>query len=380
MTTELGEYFGGWRRRALLILLPAVAIVTTVVASAERATLYEASVDVVVPDAIGSSASSTSVYVANFRFSATSPGVTSVVAKETGLSASSFVDDIAVEQVGLAGVIRVTARHPDAGKAEELAQIVSRETVLSLLRPTVAAARVVVDRAQTRYNGTLARIDSFITANGPITPDLRADHESSVVLNLERQREAALAIGDFATVAIVDAQRVGALVRFRQAQAALRTFGPLSQDRDRAQTQLLEAEQDLADAQIGFEQARAREPSLIGPAVPESNLQEIAQAGLLAGAAGLVLAVGVVVALEQLRRRSLFRPAPAGEGAADDQVERPRDYEDRAATDARRDRVDATADGGRRRGGNGDRVPARADEEVRAPAHARRVQPLDRNN
>ncbi|MEJ5915163.1 hypothetical protein [Pseudokineococcus sp. 1T1Z-3] len=325
---EIGDWLRG-RTWALVVLLlvPLVAGGAATAVAAARPALPGATATVEVPALVGASgaafsgSSAVDQYAAAVVSAATGPRARQAAAEASGLSQGAVGRGLDVRRdAGSSRVlVRWTAADDQVGEqvATGVVDSVVATAADAVFGAPVAIAEQRLTEARERFAEASRQVSEVGAEAGVADPRQAYSSQLSLVNSLVTQTAAAQARG----------QGVGALeTALAQARAGLEPYPPLLAELDRLEGEQDVAERLLQDAQADLDEARD-EQAAAEPAVTTTTRSTavgglrpaVADAGLPAAAAGLVLAVLLVVLVESVRgRRRRARGEVSGEQLFDD--------------------------------------------------------------
>lgn len=314
---EIADYLKVARRRLIMLIvvpLLAGALAAAYILLSPRP--YTATAYVSAPSLVGGQFSAydgprgAEQFVNDFTATATSPAVANAVAGQTDASAQDVMENTAVTRVGLSSRVELTYTSPDRDQADSVVNEVAVRTIEQMFGPPVRLAQARVDAAAKSLHQANQAAADFAPDNGSLPVDQRYAALTEQISRLQEQQ----AIYD-AQGLTFQADALGETIDEKQATlAGLTTVNTRYQDllaeREAAQASLAAAHQKLAEARAQLaaadpDQAVQALPARMQPLAPVLAARTLTAVGM-----GLLLAIGLVVVLELLARRS-----PAAEPA-----------------------------------------------------------------
>ena len=317
---EIGDYLRVIRRRLwVLILVPVLAAGTVAAVVLLQPPRYRAVATVAAPALVGGSAGNqysgptgVRVFVANFTAALTAPQVLSKVAAQTRISEETARDDLTAKPIAESSLIDVTYVSPDKALAAAVPRAASSETINFLFQTQVDLARKSVAEADKAVADVRKKVADYTRKTGFVNPETAYDQYQVNLLQLQQSQMQAQARGDTSA-----AESLGAAIK--QTQATLDRLFPqvdayrdLVQQQDQAQSRRNDQQRILEAA---LAQSRAADPKLaveVSDPVQLSRPAALIRQGGVAFAAGLFLAIAIVILLEIVPR-----PSAAAEPAAE---------------------------------------------------------------
>lgn len=316
---EIKDYLATIRRRLwLLVLPPLVAGLAVLAMAASTPAEFRATATVAAPALIGTTGTAyagpngAKAFVSDFTAVVRTDRIVQKVALATGVAASRINRDLTVRQVGSSTLMQVTFRSSRKGEAATVAMAAAGEVMRFLPSSQVSLSDSLVEQAQKAAGAVQAELDAFVVESGVVIPDRDYQVKAQQVSDLERQSLEAAARGDGEAAARIAAALPPKRTELIALASKVATYSALEDRRNRAQTQLAEAEASLQLA-LAFEQASNPEAVVtVGPTREISRANAAAQKAAVAVGASLFLAIGLVVLLEPAGRRHLRMPRSDG--------------------------------------------------------------------
>jgi Chain length determinant protein len=315
---EIGDYLLVIRRRLwILILVPVLAAGTVAAVVLLQPPRYRAVATVAAP--VGGTAgdqysgpNGVRVFVANFTAALTAPQVLSKVAKQTHISEAAARDGLSAQPISESSLIEVTYVSTDKALAASVPRAASSETIRFLFQPQVDLAQESLAAAAKAVDDAQKKIADYTKKTGNVDPEQAFQQSQQELARLQQRQLDAQAKGDTS-----EAANLGAEIEKLQVQRnTLASQWDAYQDLVRQEDQ---AEKRRSDLQGRLDQllaqSKAADPrSVVSVSDPKrlSGLAALIRQGGVAFAAGLFLAIAVVILLEVVRR-----PSAAAEPAAE---------------------------------------------------------------
>ena len=322
---EIGDYLRVIRRRLwILFLVPVLAAGVVGALLFTQPPRYHAVATVAAPALIGGSANNqysgpngVRVFVADFAAALTAPQVVSKVAEQTKASEEDLKSNLSAQPIQESSLIEVTYTDTDRARAAAVAKAASSQTMNFLFQGQVDLARRTVNTAEKAVADVRKKITAFIARTHIVDPEQTYGLQERNLLLLQQRQLEAQAQGDTTMAA-----RLGEAIQDQQAKLArlaplVTSYRDLVQQRDEAVTRRNQLQQDFEGL---LAQSRAANPeSVITVSEPEklSRMTAFAKQGGVAVAAGLFLAIAIVLLLELVRR-----PAGTELGAGEAELDR----------------------------------------------------------
>jgi capsular polysaccharide biosynthesis protein len=317
---EIGDYLRVIRQRLwVLVLVPVLAAGTVAALVLLQPPRYRAVATVAAPALVGGSAGNqysgpngVRVFVANFTAALTAPQVLSKVAKQTHISEAAARDALSAQPISESSLIEVTYVSTDKALTAAVPRAASSATIEFLFQTQVDLARKSVAEAEKAVAEARKKVDDYTRKIGNVDPEQTHQQYQQIIVRLQQSQWEAQARGDTSA-----AERLGATIE--QGRATLARLGPqvdayqdLVQQQEQTQTRRNDLQRSLEQL---LAQSRAADPRLVvsvSDPVQLSRLAALIRQGGVAFAAGLFLAIAVVILLEVVRR-----PSAAAEPAAE---------------------------------------------------------------
>ena len=325
---ETVSYLSIIRRRLwVLVLVPVLAVGAVVAWELRRPPQYSATATVAAPAAVGgpstnqySGVNAPRAFVADFSGAVTSPMIVNQVAERTGAAPAAIKDGLEVSQIGSSSLVQLTYTGP---RRDRVASVVNEsaaatirflfQTQVTLAQKTVGEARKAVDRA----NDALA---SFYKQTGQVLPDEAYRIAAQQVADLQREQASARAGGETTKAASLQSTIDARKAEVAKLAPQVATYQGLVERRTQAFNRLNVLEEGMERAQAQYSAADPEAIVVVGQVQQASRLPALVRKAAPAAGAGLFLAVGIVLLLELLSRRSYDEGpdhAPMGSSARD---------------------------------------------------------------
>jgi Mrp family chromosome partitioning ATPase len=317
---EIGDYLRVIRQRLwVLVLVPVLAAGTVAALVLLQPPRYRAVATVAAPALVGGSAGNqysgpngVRVFVANFTAALTAPQVLSKVAKQTHISEAAARDGLSAQPISESSLIEVTYVSTDKALAAAVPRAASSATIEFLFQTQVDLARKSVAEADKAVDDARKKVTDYTTTTGFVNPEKAYELYQGNLLQLQNSLAQAQARGDTSTAANLRAA-------IEETQATLNRLAKQVPDYQDLVQQQQQAQSRRSDLQRSLEQllaqSRAADPrSVVSVSDPVrlSRLAALIRQGGVAFAAGLFLAIAIVILLEIVRR-----PSAAAEPAAE---------------------------------------------------------------
>jgi capsular polysaccharide biosynthesis protein len=329
---EIDNYLRVIRRRLwILLLVPLLAAGGVTAWLLRQPQQYEATATVAAPTVLGTSTVSpysggggSKAFVADFRAAITSPLIVDKVVQETGAKAADVTGGIVAGSIGDSSLVQVTYRTANRDQAASVAQSAASHTIRFLFQTQVTLARRTVAEGQKAVDKINAQLGDFFKKTGQVLPDDTYRIKAQQVSDLEKEQASAEATGESSTGSALES-------KIAERKAELATLAPqvaeyqgLVDRREQAMTRINLLEEGLERAQAQYNAADPRAVVTVGQVDKVAVVPQLVKTAVPAFAAGLILAVCIVLLLELLgasRSRSDARyPVQAPPGYARSQT------------------------------------------------------------
>jgi hypothetical protein len=198
--------------------------------------------------------------------------------------------------------MQVMYQTPKGKEAVKVAQAAAAETVQFLFRTQVQLAEQPVAGAQKALAEAQGAIADLSKQTGLVVPDKDYEVRAQQVATLQSAQAQAIASGQGAAASRLQSQ----IDQQKQALAAMgdkvQQYQALADRKDVAVTQLNQAQTNLQLAQGQLAAADPKRVVTVSQTHPVSIIGDVIQKGMVSVFAGLILAVGIIAALELLER------------------------------------------------------------------------------
>jgi capsular polysaccharide biosynthesis protein len=299
---EIGSYLSVIRRRLwILVLVPLLAAGGVVAWQLRQGPLHEATATVAAPTVLGTSTVSpylggggSKAFVADFRAAITSPLIIVKVAEETGAQPTDIKNGIVAGSIGDSSLVQVTYRTDKENQAAPVAQSAASHTIRFLFQSQVTLAGKTVAEAQKAIDKVNRELSDFYKKTGQVLPEEAYRIKAQQVSDLEREQASA---GGLESRIETSRQELAALA------PQVAEYQSLTDRKEQALTRMNLLEEGLERAQAQYNAADPRAVVTVGPTEKVPVLPELVKTAVPAFAAGLILAVCIVVLLELATRR-----------------------------------------------------------------------------
>ena len=307
---EIGSYLRVIRRRLwILVLVPLLAAGGVAAWMLRQGPQHEATATVAAPTVLGTSTVSpylggggSKAFVADFRAAITSPLIVGKVAEETGAKPADIKNGIVAGPIGDSSLVQVTYRTSEEAQAAPVAQSSASHTIRFLFQSQVTLAGKTVAEAQKAIDKVNRELSDFYRKTGQVLPEEAYRIKAQQVSDLEREQASAGAGGETTTASglqsrIEDSKRELAALAPQVAE-----YQSLKDRKEQALTRINLLEEGLERARAQYNAADPRAVVIVGPSEKVDMVPEVVKAAAPAFAAGLILAVCIVLLLELATR------------------------------------------------------------------------------
>ncbi len=308
---EIGSYLQVIRRRLwILLLVPLLAAGGVSAWLLRQPPQYEATATVAAPTVLGTSTVSpysggggSKAFVADFQAAITSPLIVVKVAEETGARATDVKGGLVAGPIGDSSLVQVTYRTTNRDRAAPVAQSAASHTIRFLFQTQVILARKTVAEGQKAIDRVNAELAAFYKKTGQVLVDEAYRIKAQQVSDLEREQASAEASGESSTGSALES-RIDERKRELAALAPqVAEYQALVDRKEQALTRINLLEEGLERAQAQYDAADPRAVVTVGPVEKVAIAPELVKTAAPAFAAGLILAVCIVLLLELVRGR-----------------------------------------------------------------------------
>jgi len=317
---EIGDYLRVIRQRLwVLVLVPVLAAGTVAALVLLQPPRYRAVATVAAPALVGGSAGSqysgpngVRVFVANFTAALTAPQVLSKVAKQTHISEAAARDALSAQPISESSLIEATYVSTDKALAAAVPRAASSETIRFLFQSQVDLAQKSVAAADKAVTDAKKKVADYTRKIGMLDPEQTYQLYQQNLPKLQQSRDEAQARGDTSAAASLGVKIEEARTQLAKLAPQVTAYQDLVQQEEQTLTRRNDLQRSLDQL---LAQSTAADPRLVvSVSDPErlSRLAALTRQGGVAFAAGLFLAIAVVILLEVVRR-----PAVAAEPTAE---------------------------------------------------------------
>lgn len=304
---EIVDYLKLARRRLwVIVLVPLLAAAAVLGYHYATPQAYRASAYVFMPSVVSGASTQyaggtgAANWANAFSATATSPIVTRTVAASTGVPAKEIANGIAVSQQQQSWQLEVDYTGTNPAVASQVVKGVASQTANALFAPQVAQAKQAVARAQANLLALNKQLLAAAAQSGSTTPAQFYMTQLTYLGKLKQQQAAAVANGDTATAAALNAKIAVAKTQLDSLQGQVADYRNLIAKKRSAVGVLAKAQQDLQTVTSQFSGISAKHAVTLLP-VAAVGLSSVLLKGVLpAMIAALLLAFCAVAALELL--------------------------------------------------------------------------------
>jgi len=297
------------RRKNILVAVPVLAVLLVVGFIVAKPKQFQATATVAAPALVGgastnqySGANGPKSFVSNFEAAVTSPPIVDAVARETGASKGRVKAGLSANEIGSSSLMQVTYATPKHKEAVKVAQAAAAETVQFLFRTQVQLAEQPVASAQKALADAQAAIADLSKQTGLVVPDKDYEVRAQQIATLQSAQAQAIASGQGSTAARLQTQIDQQKAALAEMGDKVQQYQALTDRKDVAVTQLNQAQSALQLAQGQLAAADPQRVVTVSQVHPVSVIGDVIQKGMVSVFAGLILAVGIIAALELLER------------------------------------------------------------------------------
>jgi capsular polysaccharide biosynthesis protein len=299
---EISSYLSVIRRRLwILLLVPLLAAGGVAAWMLRQGPQYQATATVAAPTVLGTSTVSpylggggSKAFVADFRAAITSPLIVTKVAEETGAKPADIKNGLVAGPIGDSSLVQVTYRTHNDTQAASVAQSAASHTIRFLFQSQVTLAGKTVAEAQKAIDKVNGELSGFYRKTGQVLPEEAYRIKAQQVSDLEREQASA---GGLESRIETSRKELAALA------PQVAEYQSLTDRKEQALTRMNLLEEGLERARAQYNAADPRAVVTVGPTEKVPVLPELVKAAVPAFAAGLILAVCIVVLLELATRR-----------------------------------------------------------------------------
>jgi capsular polysaccharide biosynthesis protein len=308
---EIDSYLSVIRRRLwILLLVPLLAAGGVAVLLLTQGPQYQATATVAAPTVLGTSTVSpylggggSKAFVADFRAAITSPLIVIKVAEETGAKPADIKNGLVAGPIGDSSLVQVTYRTHNDTQAASVAQSAASHTIRFLFQSQVTLAGKTVAEAQKAIDKVNRELSDFYRKTGQVLPEDAYRIRAQQLSDLEREQASAGAGGETTTASGLESRIENSRKELAALAPQVAEYQSLTDRKEQALTRMNLLEEGLERARAQYNAADPRAVVTVGPTEKVPVLPELVKAAVPAFAAGLILAVCIVVLLELATRR-----------------------------------------------------------------------------
>jgi capsular polysaccharide biosynthesis protein len=310
---ETVSYLSIIRRRLwILLVVPLLAVGAVAAWELRQPPKYSATATVAAPAAVGgpstnqySGANAPRAFVADFSGAVTSPLIVNQVAEKTGAAPAAIKDGLEASQIGSSSLVQLTYTGPRRDQVTPVVNEAAAATIRFLFQTQVTLAQKTVGEARKAVDRANAALTSFYKKTGQVLPDEAYRIAAQQVADLQREQASARAGGETTKAASLQSA-----INARKAEVAklapqVATYQGLVDRRTQALSRVNVLEEGMERAQAQYSAADPEAIVVVGPVQRVSRLPALVRRAAAAVGAGLFLAVGIVLLLQLLSRRSV---------------------------------------------------------------------------
>jgi capsular polysaccharide biosynthesis protein len=315
---EIDNYLSVIRRRLwILVLVPLLAAGGAAAWLLRNGPQYEATATVAAPTVLGTSTVSpylggggSKAFVADFRAAITSPLIVVKVAEETGAAPADIKNGIVAGPIGDSSLVQVTYRTSEEAQAAPVAQSAASHTIRFLFQTQVTLAGKTVAEAQKAIDKVNRELSDFYKKTGQVLPDEAYRIKAQQVSDLEREQASAGAGGETTTASALESRIDNSKQELAALAPQVAEYQSLVDHKTQALTRMNLLEEGLERARAQYNAADPKAVVTVGPTEKVDVVPELVRTVVPAFAAGLILAVCIVVLLELMTRRDRAETRP----------------------------------------------------------------------
>jgi capsular polysaccharide biosynthesis protein len=310
---ETVSYLSIIRRRLwILLVVPLLAVGAVVAWELRQPPRYSATATVAAPAVVGgpstnqySGVNAPRAFVADFSGAVTSPLIVNQVAEKTGAAPAAIKDGLEASQIGSSSLVQLTYTGPRRDQVTPVVNEAAAATIRFLFQTQVTLAQKTVGEARKAVDRANAALASFYKKTGQVLPDEAYRIAAQQVADLQREQASARAGGETTKAASLQSA-----INARKAEVAklapqVATYQGLVDRRTQALSRVNVLEEGMERAQAQYSAADPEAIVVVGPVQRVSRLPALVRRAAAAVGAGLFLAVGIVLLLQLLSRRSV---------------------------------------------------------------------------
>jgi capsular polysaccharide biosynthesis protein len=323
---EIDSYLGAIRRRLwILILVPLLAAGLVVAWELRQPSTYQTTATVAAPAVVGGSNTSQysgpnapKAFAADFSGAMTSSLIVNPVAEKTGAAPKAVKDGLTVSQIGDSSLLQVTYTTSKQDQAVPVLNEAASETIRFLFQTQVTLAQKMVGEARKAVDKVNGELSAFYRETGQVLPDEAYRINAQQVADLQREQASAKSRGEYSQASALESTISAKKQEVATLAPQVATYQTLVERKSQALGRLNGLEEGLERAQAQYSAADPRSVVTIGEVQKASSLSRLVKKGVPAFAAGLFLAVGIVLMLQlgsQRSRTEAPQRAPGGANA-----------------------------------------------------------------
>jgi capsular polysaccharide biosynthesis protein len=310
---ETANYLSIIRRRLwILLVVPLLAVGAVVAWELRQPPRYSATATVAAPAAVGgpstnqySGVNAPRAFVADFSGAVTSPLIVNQVADKTGAAPAAIKDGLEASQIGTSSLVQLTYTGPRRDQVTPVVNEAAAATIRFLFQTQVTLAQKTVGEARKAVDRANAALASFYKKTGQVLPDEAYRIAAQQVADLQREQASARAGGETTKAASLQSAIDARKAEVAKLAPQVATYQGLVDRRTQALSRLNVLEEGMERAQAQYSAADPEAIVVVGPVQRVSRLPALVRMAAAAAGAGLFLAVGIVLLLQLLSRRSV---------------------------------------------------------------------------
>lgn len=310
---ETANYLSIIRRRLwILLVVPLLAVGAVVAWELRQPPRYSATATVAAPAAVGgpstnqySGVNAPRAFVADFSGAVTSPLIVNQVAEKTGAAPAAIKDGLEASQIGTSSLVQLTYTGPRRDQVTPVVNEAAAATIRFLFQTQVTLAQKTVGEARKAVDRANAALASFYKKTGQVLPDEAYRIAAQQVADLQREQASARAGGETTKAASLQSAIDARKAEVAKLAPQVATYQGLVDRRTQALSRLNVLEEGMERAQAQYSAADPEAIVVVGPVQRVSRLPALVRMAAAAAGAGLFLAVGIVLLLQLLSRRSV---------------------------------------------------------------------------
>jgi capsular polysaccharide biosynthesis protein len=307
---ELRDYLEILRRRlAVIVLVPALALLAIVGYTAVKPKQFQATATVAPTALVGgvnanqySGANGLKAFVANFSAAVTSQPILRQAESQTHVKRGRIKSGVTATEVGTSSIMDVTYTTSKRKQAEPVARAVAADTIQFLFSTQVQLAQQPVDAARKSLSDAEGAIADLTRQTGLVVPDKDYEVKAQAVASLQSAQAQALANNQGGTAANLQHQIDQRQQDLAKMAPQVQQYQTLLDRKNEAISALNDAQQSLNQAKAQFQAADPARVVSLGKTQKISVIGDLVQKGIVAIVAGLILALAIVAVQEILAR------------------------------------------------------------------------------